>query len=264
MLLDGRKGQLTARDEEILTDIFLTGFLLTSQMAAMHFSSHSTAKDRLHRLRYKGYLYYELYAPGDNLWYLTKEAFLREANNAETGETKAPLPPKERVAHDVQVNDLYVATAPGLDASLGPWPEWTWNNENRARRHYVRAGRDREYRPDAEVRFGGNLFVIERQRSDARASRGAILSRMADYADYLHNQTQEATDAHILWACDTERDMRYALEGAEKYDLYTIADGVDEVAEHMLRIAREIAGDDYDIEEDEDAVEEEADFGESA
>lgn len=233
MVLNGRAGMINDRDEDILTDLFLAGCLTTSQIQRMYFSAHSTAKGRMYKLHKKGYVNFEIFDVGENLWFLTKEAFLREARNAESEETQPFSPPKERTAHYTKINDLYVKAAPMLDSIVGEWPEWHWLNEYRARRGYERAGRDRAYRPDAELHFRDHTFVIERQTAEARASRGILLSRMADYADYVEHITGRRETTQVLWACDTERDMNYAREGGEKYGLFTVAGDVEKIADHI-------------------------------
>lgn len=223
----------TPRDEGILTDIFLAGCLTTFQVQRLYFGSHGRAKSRLHDLANKGYLDYITFEKANNVWYLTKAAFVREAEHAASDETKQFTPPKERTAHYIKTNDVYVATAPLLTAELGSWPEWEWVSEIRARVGYESAGRDRAYRPDAEFRFRGHTFIIERQTAEARASREIIFSRMADYEDYLTNVTSTKNTTQILWACDTNRDMEYANDAGTKYGLATVAGDVDSIADHI-------------------------------
>lgn len=231
-LLNGRAGTTTERDEEIFTDLYLTGCLTTSQIEAMHFTSHSRAANRLRELARKGYLSYTLYDVDESVWVLTKTAFAREAEHDGAGaQTRPFVPPKDRAAHQVKVNDVYVQVRETLTAVLGD--QWWWLNEGRARVGYERAGRDRAYCPDAEIRFREHTFVIERQTEAARASREVILSRMADYADYIEHITGARDSTRVLWACDTERDMSYAREGGEKYGLKTKAADVAGIAYHL-------------------------------
>lgn len=232
-LLSGRAGMTTDRDEEIFTDLYLTGCLTTTQIEQMHFASHRRAGNRLRELTAKGYLYYTFFDVGESLWFLTRDAFKREAEHDGAEEGRPFTPPKDRMPHQVKVNEVYVRVARILTSMFGPQTGWQWLNEGRARVGYERAGRDRAYCPDAEVRFRGHTYIIERQTEAARASREVILSRMADYADYIENVTQAKNTTEVLWACDTERDVRYAEEGGEKYGLTTYAGDVPRIARYI-------------------------------
>lgn len=230
---NGRKGMTTKRDEDILTYLYIVGCLSTIQIHTLEFGSHGRANSRLHDLANKRYLDFIPFEKGNNVWFLTKQAFRREAKHADSAETRPFSPPKERLAHYVKINDLYVALVYKLSGILGPPPEWQWYSEERARVGYERQGRDRAYRPDAELRFRGQTFVIERQTKEARASREVIYSRMADYDDYITNVTGAKDSTHLLWACDTERDMGYAREAGKKYDMTTHAGGVADIADYI-------------------------------
>jgi hypothetical protein len=164
---------------------------------------------------------------------LAKGAFRREAEDLRRYGETYPGWPKGRVPHLLDTNDLYVRVAGELDAILGPHPAWEWRDERRAHDEYRIGGSTVKHQPDAEVRLAtGHVFFVERQTERARETAGAIREKVARHAaraDHLGKRGE----ARILFACDTGRDVGYALDAARSSGLPVFAGCVDEAASYL-------------------------------
>lgn len=172
------------------------------------------------------------------LWMLSKGAFRREVRDLGRHEEPYPGWPKHRLQHLLDTNDVYFQLASELDAILGPChgldPAWQWLDERRAYERYSVSWetRPRYHQPDAEIRFLGRVFILERQTERARETQEAMRDKVQRHearAEYLGigDRTQ------ILFACDTLRDIGYAQKAGEECGLPVIAGSVEEVVSYL-------------------------------
>ena len=239
-ILNGKRGMITERDESILQDLFLAPGLSTRQLSRMYFDSVNTAKYRMYQLRKKGLVVNLVHkrgpAPSEVLWKLSKKALEREEEAAGRAGKRFRSWPKGRISHLIDVNDVFVEVSYGLDEVLGRFPGWEWIDEPRASERYEFAGTNRQHQPDAEVRFRGLRFFIERETKRAKETPEAFLRKMAGYQAYTQAFGIEG-QVQIIFACDTERDVRYALSAGREYRVPVFAGNLEEAARYLLQQA---------------------------
>lgn len=166
------------------------------------------------------------------IWMLSRGSFRREAEDLDRYDEAYPGWPKGKVQHFLDANDLYVQLAGELDAILGPYPSWEWRDERRSHAEYKSGGRTRKHLPDAEVRFPGRVFFVERQTPRARKTEEKIREKVMGHearADY----TDERQKARILFACDAGRDLDNARKAALENGLPLFVGTVEEAASHL-------------------------------
>ncbi len=258
-LLTGKKGTIGERDEEVLSDLYFAERLTTKDLTRMHFPRESKTKDRMAKLKKKGYVVAD-FCGGQALWKLTADgfAFVADSLGRPYGEHERypdrRLSPK-RDLHHVDTVDIFArlktkdekrrgVTEPSgprvqnLDDVLGPYPNWEWRSERRARRALKDSNDDTVYQPDAEIHFGGAVFVIERETERSRGTYDEMLSKLRHHKLYIEHVSRKPAETEILYACDTDRDMTYAQRAGEKLDLVVFAGPPFMVAEYVLEQAR--------------------------
>ncbi len=240
-ILVGKSGMVTERDEAILQDLFFAPGLTTRQIARMYFDALNTAKHRMYRLRKKGLVVNLVLArggePSEILWRLSKRAFEREAEATGKAGERHRTWPKGRLPHLVDTNDLFVEASYALDEGLGRYPAWEWVDEPRATERYEFAGERRQHQPDAEIRFAGHRFFIERETRRAKQAPEAFEAKMSRYGTYVRYAGLAGSVAEVLFACDAERDARHALEAGRRHEMPTVAGSLEEVVAHLARRA---------------------------
>lgn len=234
---------LSIRDENLNKDLYFAPYQTTRQLAICHaFSSEDSCKRQLYRLAGRGIV--EPYTPfkGFTIWKLTNWAWARQAEAADRrGERNRTWPEPERVQHYLDANDIYVHASAYLDNKLGKYPEWEWVDERRAFRQYTTRNGTRKHQPDAEIRFGGKVYFMERQTHRSREPLSEFMKRCERYRTYLNHFGFSNPEIALVFACDTERDMRYAREGAKEYGIPHFADTLGEVVEYLKEGAEEAA-----------------------
>lgn len=242
-ILDGKEGTLTFRDDEIFTDLFLARYLTAPQIAWLHFGSQSRARARLSGLRAKGWTTSIKAGDLPAAWTLTREGFTAYADQFRTGEQYASkqLGPR-RLEHYLNTNDLYVAVKPVLEQLLGPYPAWEWRNEARAFRPKTHSGRNTAHQPDAEVRFGGLVFVVERQTRRARKGPRPIYEKVAAHKTYINYDLEDPGSGEILFICDEPRDATLAERAGDQLGVSVFAGNTRQAAAHLDDAARRLPG----------------------
>ena len=242
------RGQITKRDERIFRDLYGTIVLSIEQVALMHFRSYARARRRLYDLRYIGKVHNYTIRKEDtpdgesrNLWMLTSDGlkYVRDDLKIETTERRPDWPANRNIFHYLDVNDVYAMVSGEFDAALGEYPAWEWKDERRASRRWNMGGKERTHRPDAEVRFGGNIYFLERETERSRKAPAHFLARMEDYAGYIRyaRANGSAEGYEVMWACDTGRDEKLAVEAGQRFGVATYAGTPNEVFERLARYA---------------------------
>ena len=243
------RGQITARDERIIRNLYWTRLLTTRQIASLHFRSYETCRRRLYSLRYQGLLTNHAftaeetpYGESRNVWMLTTNGLdyaLRDLGKEKERYFKRPA--NRFIWHYLDTNDVYAMVAGGLDTALGPYPAWDWREEKRASRNWNMGGKERTHRPDAEVRFGDTVYYIERETARAKEPPSHFLERMEGYAGYIRYLRANGVSESfwVMWACDTERDEDHAADAGERFGVPTYAGTPKEVARRLKQHAQE-------------------------
>lgn len=235
---------LTERDESILTDLYFCRILSTQQIAYRYFNTEATAKRKLHRLKdEKGVVIPRTAKKGLTVWMLNKKAFEREIEILRReGESYREWPKHRAIPHLVDTNDIYMEIAEEMSRFLGEPPEgWDWRNEAQAWTRYNHGGESgRVHQPDAEVHFADSIYFLERQTRRARKTAEQIEEKLEGHRRYIRRLRSQGNDSEIeiLFACDEERDMDYALQAAEKLGLGMTAGETEQIAEHLIEKAK--------------------------
>lgn len=253
VLLDGKKGAVTERDERVCRDIFRARYLSTPQLHRLHFGSESRTKMRLGRLTEKGWVrnmvFYDDLGRRRTCWRLTKDGFESQAASLNLDDetwTPKQLGP-EKIRHYIQTNEVYTALKTpfnkdkSLDEILGPYPHWEWLNEQRASDSFEYANESFDHQPDAEVWFAGKLFIIERQTTESRVKTEDIYDKVKGHRSYaLYGADLELSDAEVLFACDDQRIADTARRAGEHHKLSVVADSSEKIASHIRSRASEV------------------------
>ncbi len=261
-LLTGKKGTINERDEEVLCDLYFAERLTTANLTTMHFPRESKTKDRMAKLKKKGYVVSDQ-SHGQSLWKLTADGFAfaadilgypygederypnrryspkRDLHHADTVDLFARLKAKDEKRRGV--TDPSEPRSQNLDDVLGPYPNWEWRSERRARRALKHANDETVYQPDAEVHFGGAVFIVERETERSRGTYEEMLHKLGHHKLYIEHVLKKPAETEILYACDTDRDMIYAERAGEKLDLVVFAGSPYTVTEYVLDYARKFA-----------------------
>ncbi|MDN5697256.1 MAG: replication-relaxation family protein [Rubrobacter sp.] len=233
--------RLTERDEAILTDLYFTRLLSTEQVRAKHFNAYNTAKSRLYDLRDMKYIEPSTPYRGLTVWMLTRGAFEREIENLNReGERYKGWPKARAIPHFVDSNDVFIGIARTLDRKLGEHPAWEWKDQARITQHRGRGVKQRNQKlPDAEISFAGHRFLLERQTGRAKAKKEEIVEKITGHQRYIRRLDTDAENIEVLFACDVERDMDYAVDAAEERQIAMTAGTPGQIIEHLLDTARE-------------------------
>ena len=242
------RGQMTKRDERILRDLYRTLVLSIEQVQLMHFRSYARARRRLYDLREMGKVQNTTiqanetpYGESRNVWMLTPDGLRYVLNDLKKeGPERTPRFPAHRnIFHYLDTNDVYAMVSGELVAALGEYATWEWLDERRAFRSWNMGGEDGKHRPDAEVRFGGNVYCVERETERARESPAHFVERMKGYAGYIRyaRANGSAEGYEVMWACDTGRDEKLAVEAGQRFGVATYAGTPNEVFERLARYA---------------------------
>lgn len=245
MMISGKEGTLTERDNAILLDLYFTRILSTKQIALLYFKTEATAKKRLYELRrLKGVVEPMTPETGLTVWTLTKPAFLREAEFVYPEDRYRGFPEVRFIRHMLDANDLYVGLRKDLDRLFGEHPVWQWTDEGRLlsqQGHRVAAARTKRKKtqPDAELTFADNRYFIERETKRSKATGQELEEKVKNYRRYLDRQQDSAKELEVVFACDVRRDMDHVLEAAEKHDVNLTAGTVEDVTGYLLQQAKE-------------------------
>lgn len=247
MMISGKEGMLTERDEAILTDLYFTRMLSTQQIAWLYFPSYASAKQRLYQLRrYKGVI--EPMTPETDLtvWTLTKPAFWRAAEFVYPDDRYRGFPEIRYIPHMLDANDIYVGLRKDLDRVLGEQPAWQWIDEARMELEHGSRGRasrtnTKKKQPDAELAFEGNRYFIERQTHRSRKTKEELDEKVDGYRRYFSRLGEPEGAREVVFATDVQRDRDNVLDSAEKHDIDLSAGTVEEVTDYLIEQAKEAA-----------------------
>lgn len=257
--------QTTTRDEMIKTSLYAALSLTTEQIAKMYFPSRAymdnpntdkphyskdAAKSRLYKLRREGILHVDFYTPiGESkqvaYWYLSQKQYKREAKAAERRNERYPEMPK-RLSHYFKVTDIYAGIHPCFEElfsqlDLYDYAEWEWRNETHSFRQYNFQNKDKQHRPDAEVHMpNGQVFFIERQTKESRESKSVVQDKVVRANDYARYCGYSTEGAKLLFACDTERDKKYARETLQDSAIKGVLGEPDTIMKYLITRAEEI------------------------
>lgn len=228
-----------------MTALFSTTVLLTKQLEHVAYASYSHAKKQLYALGKVGYL--ERVAPEfrtseGKLWMLTRREFFRELKGSRLyyDESYPDLP--SRLEHTIATNDIYVGARDELEYRFGDEDVgWKWKHEARAFDRFEVGSGSFVHRPDAELSFGERVFYIERQTHKAKQAPAEFHERMRRYAARERYLAQRSLTPEVLWACDTERDMRHASTASERHGVRAVCGSPEEIVGFVVRSVSEEA-----------------------
>lgn len=236
---------LKDKDQTALTALFSTVVLLTRQLEHVVYGSDSYARDRLYNLRKVGYVERKTpqFRKGDGkLWILTRREFFRELKWSRVyyDESYPELP--SRLEHTVATNDIYVGARDELEYRFGDEDlGWKWKHEARAFDRFEVGSHSFVHQPDAELSFGERVFYIERQTEKSRQAPAEFHERMRRYTARERYLAHKDVIPEVLWACDTERDMRYARTAAERHGARAVCGSPEEIVAYVVRSVAEEA-----------------------
>lgn len=235
----GRK--TTARDQLLKRSLYTALTLTTEQIAKMYFPSQDyindsktteqaysegSAKQRLYKLRREGILQVDFYTPiGEDrevgYWYLSQKQYKRQAKAADRpGERYPDIP--ERLTHHFKVTEIYARIQPRFEELFSTldgydYPEWRWENESHASRDYQFKGKHRKHQPDAMIHMpDGGVFILERQTKEAKQPPEVVKEKVQRANDYAEYCGYSEAGAKLLFACDTDRDKKYARDALQE------------------------------------------------
>ena len=246
-----RQMNLSDRDEAILTDLYFTRVLSTKQIADKYFNTYNTAKARLAELADDLWIIRRNPYKGTTIWTLTRPAFEREVEGLRReGERYRDWPSAHAIPHFLDTNDVFIDISEEMDGILGKRPAcdwmgrtpWDWKQEPLAREAFKDGEGKGVHRPDAEINFAGNRYFLERQTERARKTAKQIDDKINDdYRRYIRRQRREGFEGEleVLYACDEERDMRYANDAANRHGIQMISGKPGYIAEYIVGKAME-------------------------
>ncbi len=261
-LLTGKKGMIGERDENVLCDLYFAERLTTADLTKMHFPSEAKTKARMAKLKQKGYVVAD-FCGKQAMWKLTADGFAFAADSLDRPYGEHERYPDRRLSpkrdlHHLDTVDIFARLKTknqkrrgvleprdlpiqNLDDILGPYPNWEWRSERRARRALRHANEDTVYQPDAEVHFGGEVFVVERETERSRGTYEEMVQKLTLHKLYIEHVLRKSAETEILYACDTERDMTYAERAGKKLNLLVFPGSPYQVTEYILANARKFA-----------------------
>lgn len=247
MMISGKEGMLTERDEAILTDLYFTRMLSTQQIAWLYFPSYASAKQRLYQLRrYKGVI--EPMTPETDLtvWTLTKPAFWRKAEFIDPEDRYRGFPATYFIRHMLDTNDLYAGLRDDLDRIFGDPTAWQWKDEarliqERSSKPNNSSKKTKKKQPDAELSFKGNHYFIERETKRSKATPEELDDKVDGYRRYFGRLGEPEGEREVIVACDLERDKDRVLEAADKYDVDLSAGTVEGITKYLIQKAKDAA-----------------------
>ncbi|MDN5696841.1 MAG: replication-relaxation family protein [Rubrobacter sp.] len=247
-----RQMDLSHRDEAILTDLYFTRILSTQQIATKYFKTYNSAKARLAELADDMWIIRRNPYTGTTIWLLTRPAFVREVEGLRRyGECYRDWPKAHSIPHFLDTNDVFIDISEEMDGILGERPNhdwmgestaWNWKQEPLAREAFKDGEGKGVHQPDAEIAFDGNRYFLERQTERARKTAKQIDDKINDdYRRYIRRQRRENFEGEmeVLYACDKERDMRYADAAGARHGVEVITGKPDYIAEYIVGKAME-------------------------
>lgn len=232
---------LEPRDDLILTDLYFTRILSTDQIAAKHFNSKGSATRRMNDLKKMGMVAHWNPWKGLVLWTLTRRAFVREVEALRReDEVHKPFPKPRIIRHFIDTNDVFIELSQKLDRILGEHPAWEWKDEARMKDRGGTTGKKHDEKlPDAEITFFGDRYFLERQTERKRATRQEIDDKVTGHRRYLQRLGESTGAIELLFACDEDRDMDYALEAAQEQQVAMTAGTPQQIVEHLTEKAEQ-------------------------
>ena len=233
---------LTDRDEKVLTDLYFCRILSTEQITAKYFNNYNTAKRRMGEVRNELEMVRRRNPwAGTTIWTLTRRAFDREIEAlGREGERYREWPKQMAIQHFLDTNDVFIDISDEMDEVLGEYPAWEWKDEPHAREAFKDGEGKGIHRPDAEIIFGGNRYFLERQTNRARKTAKDLEKKLDTYRRYIRRQRRDGVEGEleVLYACDEERDMKYAKDAANDHGVQMTAGKPGLIAEHLVSNAR--------------------------
>lgn len=262
MLVMGKKGTLTQRDEKILTDLYLTSCLTTEQIATMHFKledpksgapapSAGAAERRLYRIAQKGYITPRCVDTPEGfrrkVWELTLDAWLREHRNLTGGaarEVDVITPKPGRLEHFIATNDLYAECAPLMRTYLGePDAEegegWWWSHEYKREYRVTLGGDQRKLKPDAEISMLDTTLYLETQTKRSKASAERMRNKIVAYSNYFtYTLGDKGSQSNQVLVLTGEPRVADAVNArARELGVMVVSGGLEAIAHHVYQTA---------------------------
>lgn len=252
----------TRRDEAIFTDLYLSRYLTTNQIAKMYFVSNSGAPNkertsveaadrRLQRLASHGWIVAHKHlmtgpTTTRKLWSLTESSFERQREIlSDNKEAKAPQrPPLANLEHRIGISDIYrdcsmafrmLLDEPTLDMSTGI-KSWSWYHEGKIDRSIMKNSGTQKLKPDAELHTPGLIFFIEYQTEDSRIGNAAMNDKISNYERYITHLLPEQTDAepHLVVATDASWVVEATTTRAKELNFKAIAGNLGEATSYII------------------------------
>lgn len=253
---------LTRRDEAILTDLYLSRYLTTDQIATMYFVSDGdgsapdtpsaqSADRRLQRLAKHGWLMAHrnlMTGPKTThkLWSLTEASFERQREILDDSpEAKTPQrPPLANLEHRIGISDIYrdcsmplrmLLGEPTLDMTTGV-KSWSWYHEGKIDRSIMKTSGAQKLKPDAELHTPGLIFFIEYQTEESRIGTAAMNDKISNYERYVTHLLPEQTNAepHLVVPTDAGWVVEATNTRAKKLNFKAIAGSVSETTSYII------------------------------
>lgn len=218
------RGQIGDRDDELMRDLYYVRVASIPQIQRLYFPSYASARQRLYELGWMGLVQNNVYSrkEGLNLWMLTKRGFKRQAEDVgNPGERYRDWPTERHIRHYIETNELYVLLSGALDEILGEQPAWQWRDDARSSHNWKIGSHSGRHRPDAEIQIGNQLYFIERQTERSKEGKSYFEDKTKNYQGYIKYARAErgAEYCKVVWACDKEQHMDYALDAAKRHDV---------------------------------------------
>lgn len=238
------RGQIVPRDDELMLDLYYIRVASIPQVEEMYFKTYAAARKRLYELSWMGLIENKIYCVEGklNLWMLTKRGFRRQAEDVgNEDERYRDWPTARNIRHYIDTNDVYTLVSGPLEEALGKQPAWHYRDEARASHYWKIGSQEGLHRPDAEIELANRLYFIERQTERSRKPQSYFDERMQDYQGYFRYAQAERGIAgcEVVWVCDTQRDLDYALRAGEKYGIDTTANRLVGACKYLVREAKE-------------------------
>lgn len=237
------RGQIGSRDDELMLDLYYVRVASISQIHQLYFPSYKSARKRLYELGWMGLVQNNIYSRKEklNLWMLTKRGFKRQAEDVGNKDERYRDWPTERnIRHYIDTNEVYMLVSGSLDDAVGQQPAWRYRDEARASHYWKIGSQGGLHRPDAEIEIANRLYFIERQTERSRKPQSYFDNRMQKYQGYFRYAEAErgVSGCQVLWVCDTQRDVDYALQAGKNCGVDTAANRLVGACNYLVSEAK--------------------------
>jgi hypothetical protein len=256
----------TIRDQWLIEALYRGRGLTEEQIARMFFPSReylknpntekqryslSGVKMRMPTLQEMGFVLTQRYTPiGETravrYWYLTQRRFKGEARAAGRPEETYP-DMVERLSHHFKVTDIYAGIYSLFRELLSDLPvegyqQWEWKNERKSACEFQYEGRTRQHKPDAEINMpDGQIYFIERQTKESRKTQEVFHEKVENAKSYINWSELTNPKPKLMFACDEERDRRYAKKALEDFGLQGAVSSPESLVARLNNHAKQIA-----------------------